>query len=90
MIWNLDTTHPERVTKPVQGLFRLVFFREAEPVETSCSAAASPQHRIREEVFYLLFVNWLTNELEDVTHAITLGGNLFKDRWVESVKQRVR
>ena len=26
-IWNLDTTHPERVYKPVKGLFRLVAFR---------------------------------------------------------------
>lgn len=80
-IWNLDTTHPERVYKPVKGLFRLLAFREAEPVETPSSKPVSTQHRIREEVFYPLFANWLKNELEDVTHAIALGGNVFKDRW---------
>jgi hypothetical protein len=80
-IWNLDTTHPERVYKPVKGLFRLLAFREAEPVETPSSTPASTQQRIREEVFYPLFANWLKNELEDVTHAIALGGNVFKDRW---------
>ncbi|WP_374432217.1 hypothetical protein [Ideonella dechloratans] len=50
-IWNLDTTHPERVYKPVKGLFRLLAFREAEPVETPSSKPVSTQHRIREEVF---------------------------------------
>lgn len=80
-IWNLDTTHPERVYKPVKGLFRLVVFREAERIENQGDATASTQHRIREEVFYPLFANWLKNEIEDVTHAIALGGNAFKDRW---------
>lgn len=80
-IWNLDTTYPDRVYKPVKGLFRLLAFREAEPMETQGDAAANTQHRIREEVFYPLFANWLKNEIEDVTHAIALGGNAFKDRW---------
>lgn len=80
-IWNLDRTHPERVYKPVKGLFRLVVFREAERNETQGGETANTQHRIREEVFYPLFANWLKNEIEDVTHAIALGGNAFKDRW---------
>lgn len=50
-------------------------------MESQGGAAASTQHRIREEVFYPLFANWLKNEIEDVTHAIALGGNAFKDRW---------
>jgi hypothetical protein len=27
------------------------------------------------------FADWLKNEVEDVTHAISLGGNKFKDKW---------
>jgi hypothetical protein len=81
-IWNLDATHPARVYKPSKGLFRLVAFREAIPPEVKTEALESREPpRIREEVFYPLFAGWLKNELEDVTHAIPLGGNVFKDRW---------
>lgn len=80
-IWNLDSTHPERVYKPVKGLFRLVAFREVESPDATGGSMSNAQPKIREEVFYPLFANWLKNELEDVTHAIALGGNAFKDRW---------
>lgn len=80
-IWNLETVEPERIYKPMKGIFRLVEFKEAVPVEAPIEAAAEPISRIREEVFYPLFANWLKNDLEEVTHAIALGGNLFRDRW---------
>jgi len=81
-IWNLDATHPDRVYKPSKGLFRLVAFREAVPPEVKAEVIEpSALPKIREEVFYPLFAGWLKNELEDVTHAIALGGNMFKDRW---------
>ena len=37
--------------------------------------------KIKEEDFYGPFADWLKNEIEDVTDAITLGGNVFKDKW---------
>lgn len=80
-IWNLDATHPESVYKPVKGLFRLVAFRESEPLEATPAVSVVPPHRIPEEVFYPLFAHWLKDEMEDVTHAIALGGNVFRDRW---------
>jgi hypothetical protein len=34
-----------------------------------------------EEHFYKPFAEWLMNELEECTKAISLGGNRFKDKW---------
>ena len=36
---------------------------------------------VQEEDFYSPFADWLKDELEDVTKAIPLGGNRFKDKW---------
>lgn len=81
-IWNLDAVFPERVYKPSKGLFRLAQFRQMELASSSAGAAPkSSKPRIREEAFYPLFASWLKNELEDVTHAIALGRNVFRDRW---------
>lgn len=81
-IWNLDTVFPERVHKPSKGLFRLAQFRQCDLEETPQAVTSPrPKPRIREEAFYPLFASWLKNELEDVTHAIALGRNVFKDRW---------
>lgn len=81
-IWNLDAVFPDRVYKPSKGLFRLAQFRQQEmasPREASPVRAGG--RPIREEAFYPLFADWLKNELEDVTHAIALGRNVFRDRW---------
>lgn len=80
-IWNLDAVEPERVYKPVKGLFRLREFEEAISDELPAEMPASQHSRIKEDAFYPLFANWLKNELEEVTHAIALGGNAFRDRW---------
>lgn len=79
-IWNLDVVCPDKVYKPSKGLYRLIKYRD-----TSDSAPLKPQRprapRPREDEFYPLFAAWLKNDLEDVTHAIALGGNAFRDRW---------
>lgn len=36
---------------------------------------------MKEEDFYAPFANWLKNKADDVTHAIPLGDNKFKDKW---------
>ncbi|MCX6885444.1 MAG: hypothetical protein NTX27_10415 [Verrucomicrobia bacterium] len=78
-IWNLDVLFPDKVYKPSKGLFRLLKYKPADAEATAPAPAATT--RIREEDFYAPFADWLTNELEDATLAIPLGGNKFKDKW---------
>ncbi len=80
-IWNLDAVIPDRVYKPVKGLYRLTSFKELGPQEETTEDVRLAPLKIREEQFYPLFAAWLKNDLEEVTHAIALGGNIFRDRW---------
>ena len=81
-IWNLDTVFPEKVYKPSKGLFRLLAFKDQE-LEAPVVLAPETKGvgKIKEEDFYAPFADWLKIEIEDVTHAIPLGGNTFKDKW---------
>jgi len=81
-IWNLDAAFPDKVYKPSKGLFRLLKYKplESEISKTVPIAPISP-NKVKEEDFYAPFADWLKNEIEDVTHAISLGGNKFKDKW---------
>ena len=81
-IWNLDTVFSEKVYKPSKGLFRLLKYKppEAEYLEPPPAPSLSVC-KVKEEDFYSPFADWLKNEIEDVTHAIPLGGNKFKDKW---------
>jgi hypothetical protein len=53
-------------------------FRFARPALIVAPQALA---KIKEEDFYAPFADWLKNEIEDVTHAISLGGNAFRDKW---------
>ncbi len=68
--------------KPSKGLFRLL---KNKPTDTDVLipsiVAAVAASKVKEEDFYAPFADWLKNEIEDVTHAIPLGGNKFKDKW---------
>src|SRR3989338_4442715 len=81
-IWNLDATIPNEIYKADRGLFRHISFRET-PVNVE--EVAVPQHRtatgIREEDFYDLFRDYLINDLEECTKAVSLGGSRFRDKW---------
>lgn len=81
-IWNLDLAFSDKVYKPSKGLFRLLSFKDQEQ---EAPAVFVPEvkggGKIKEEDFYIPFADWLKNEIEDVTHAIPLGGNVFKDKW---------
>ena len=79
-IWNLDVTRPTEVYKPARGLFRHVHFRETE-AESDIVVAETTRKRSGETAFYESFAQYLTDELEECTKAIPLGGNCFKDRW---------
>jgi len=83
-IWDLDAAYPNEVYKPSRGLFRLLQFKpsEAEELkETAPGTAETETAKIKELDFYHPFADWLKNELEEVTLAIPLGGNTFKDKW---------
>ena len=82
VIWNLDATIPDEIYKADRGLFRHISFRET-PVTTE-EVTVTPQRTatgIREEDFYDLFRDYLINDLEECTKAVSLGGNRFRDKW---------
>ena len=73
----LDLAKEGKVYKPSRGLYML-------PVqdESILSVSSKPiPSKIKEESFYAPFAEWLQNDIEDVTHAIPLGGNVFKNKW---------
>lgn len=80
-IWNLDALFPDQVYKPSKGLFRLLKHKPADEEAEGPAPVPPPVSKIKEEDFYEPFADWLTNEIEDVTVAIPLGGNKFKDKW---------
>lgn len=76
-IWNLDQRIPKLVYKPEKGLFRHTKYKDKE-----ITLEEKPGIKgIKEENFYPSFADYLKNELEEVTKAISLGGNKFKDKW---------
>jgi hypothetical protein len=79
-IWNLESRLPQEIYKPARGVFRHIKFKETEP--TGVTTAPEPlAEKIAEEQFYEPFADWLINELEECTRAISLGGNIFRDKW---------
>jgi hypothetical protein len=80
-IWNLDARFPNEVYKPSRGLFRLAKFKKIEEIEVPVVPPKVVINLVKEEDFYAPFAEWLKNEIEDVTEAIALGRNKFKDKW---------
>jgi hypothetical protein len=84
VIWNLDANFPDDVYKADRGLFRHVSFREthlAEPTAEPVASIPGQQVQLKEEDFYPSFATYLQFELEEVSKAIELGGNTFRDKW---------
>lgn len=77
-MWDLERSFPSEVYKPQRGLFRHTQFRDSDEEQQESAPIVT---RIKEEDFYQPFVDYLENELEEVTKAITLGGNKFRDKW---------
>lgn len=80
-IWDLDTQFPDKVYKPSRGLFRLVEFKDTKTDQLKQELVTKAPKKIKEEDFYKSFADWLVNDMEECTKAISLGGNLFKDKW---------
>jgi hypothetical protein len=71
---------PDQVYKPAKGLFQHTVYGngiESSPVEACVPAAA----QAKEEEFYAAFAEYLTEDLEECTKSIPLGGCTFKDKW---------
>ncbi|MBF0140156.1 MAG: hypothetical protein HQL74_07745 [Magnetococcales bacterium] len=86
-IWDLDATFPEKVCKPARGLFRLVDFSKNTDIKDTVSEIEesdfcdSEIKKHCESDFYQPFADYLQNEIEEVTHAHVLGGNVFGQKW---------
>ena len=80
-LWNLDTIRSSSVFKPSKGLYkhcshRIEVFSESQP-----SRESMQENPVSESDFYKPFADWLKNDLEEVTYAIALGRNKFRDKW---------
>ena len=80
-VWNLHEQHPDRVYKPSRGLFRLTKYRDPETDELKPELVPKQPKKFKEEEFYEPFADWLVNDIEECTKAISLGGSLFRDKW---------
>jgi hypothetical protein len=65
---------------PVKGLYRNIKYRENGEEAPEVKKKIKTD-KIKEEDFYDSFGDWLVNELEECTRAISLGGNKFRDKW---------
>lgn len=79
-IRNLVTDSSDQVYKPSRGRFRSVKYKD-EANDLALPAETVAHSGTKEGDFYTPFAEWLENEIEDVTHAFPLGGNVFKDKW---------
>ncbi len=75
------TELPPGVYQPSRGLYRAIKYQEEGERQEAEVANRLKKEKIREEDFYEVFGDWLINELEECTKAISVGGNRFKDKW---------
>lgn len=76
---NLVRWSKEQVVKPAKGTFLHAKYVDgyARPDGAMPPSAA----KLLEESFYALFAQWLTDELEECTRAVPVGGAKFRDKW---------
>lgn len=70
---------PQEVYKPAKGLFQHARYRDVGNSPAVQTPAAAPP--AREEDFYASFAEYLTEDLEECTRCIPLGGCTFQDKW---------
>lgn len=67
--------------KPSRGLFRLTKYRSPDTDQLKDELVPKQAKKFKEEDFYEPFADWLVNEMEECTKAMSLGGNRFRDKW---------
>lgn len=83
-IVNLEHETKGHIVKVDKGLFKHSKFIENVVIATERSLSSLDEvngKSKREDAFYQPFADWLTEDIEECTHAIPLGGNRFKDKW---------
>lgn len=78
---NLEFIKSKEVFKTSKGLYRHQRFKSDEDKVGDGVSTIDGRVRVVESAFYRTFADWLKNDAEAVTHAIPLGGNVFRDRW---------
>lgn len=77
-VWNLDAQFPDEVHKPLRGLFKPLAGNSIVELAPPEPPAAE---RLREELFYKPFADWLMHDIEDATVAVPLGGSTMRAKW---------
>ena len=72
---------PQEVYKPARGLFQHTRYREPALENPAAGETSAPAGPAREEDFYAGFAEYLTEDLEECTKCIPLGGCTFQDKW---------
>lgn len=75
-----DLSSLSNITKPVPGLFILTKNNQ-EPIPKTPTKQEEVKVKIKEEQFYQPFADYIVNDLEECTKAISLGGNKFGGKW---------
>lgn len=78
-IAGIERRHPELVTKPERGLY-LPVRSGSEPSPGTASETVSTR-ALRESELYPSLAEWLVNDLEEVNHAVALGGSGLGGKW---------
>ena len=75
----LTESRPQEVYRPGKGIFQHARYRDGHVASSDqVSASTVP---IREQDFYTGFAEYLTEDLEECTACIPLGGATFQDKW---------
>ena len=65
------------IYQPDRGFFRI----KNIPISKQKIMITESTKKVKEEDFYKSFADWLVNEVEECTKAISLGGTKFKEKW---------
>ena len=74
------TEMPDAYYLPTRGLYRNVKYK-TDGENVTPFVKTEKTEKVKEEDFYEPLADWIVNELEEATKAISLGGNKFKDKW---------
>ncbi|PZD96581.1 hypothetical protein DNH61_07220 [Paenibacillus sambharensis] len=83
-IVSLEQETKGTIVKVDKGLFKHSSYVDNQSLGNEGSVVipnTEVTEREREEKFYAPFADWLTDDIEECTHAIPLGGKRFKDKW---------
>ena len=75
-VWDMDKSFPDKVSKPSRGLFQTATSQDSVVIEPTVSST-----KMREEDFYEPFSEWIKNDLDEATTAVSVGGAGFQKKW---------